>query len=580
MDRKWLTLVAVLTGVFMLLIDVTIVNVALPDIAEDLDSSFSNLEWVINAYTLTLASTLLVSGSLADLIGRRRVFLGGLILFSVASLACGLSTTPLMLNLARGVQGIGGGMMFATSLAIIAQAFTGRERGVAFGIMGAVTGSAVAIGPLLGGLLTETLGWQAVFLVNLPIGAFAIALTLSKVAESKDPHPAGIDWVGAVLFAGALFLLIFGLVDANKEGWGSPQILGCLIGFVVLLAAFVAVELRRDNPLFDLALLRKPTFVGASLVAFCMSASLFAMFLYLTLYLQGGVLGYSPLEAGLRFLPITGLTLLIGPLAGRLTTKVPIRLLLGGGLFLVGLGLALMHGVDPGDSWTVLIVGFVIAGVGTGFVNPPLASTAIGVVEPRRSGMASGINSTFRQVGIAGGVAALGAVFQHRVGSVITDGLAGTPGAARADDLSAAVTAGQTEAALQGLGQGLPAGQVGEIRDLAHEAFVSGMNSLLLITAIVAFVGAAGALVLIRKQDFVVGPGGPGPEAGGAPGGGSAAGDGSGARPAPGGPAPDAGEVPGGGSVPGGGPVPGVGPGAGQGGAPAGAGSHGEGAGA
>ncbi|MEV4423315.1 MFS transporter [Patulibacter sp. NPDC049589] len=521
MDRKWLALVAVATGVFMLLIDVTIVNVALPDIATDLHSSFSNLEWVVNAYTLTLASTLLVFGSVADLIGRRRVFLTGLVLFSAASLGCGLSGTPLLLNLMRGVQGVGGGMMFATSLAIIAQTFHGPERGVAFGIMGAVTGAAVAIGPLLGGVLTDVFGWQAIFLVNLPIGAFAVYLTLTKVTESKDPHPSGIDWLGAILFAGALFLLIFGLVDANKEGWGSAQILGCLIGSVVLLGAFVAVELRRENPLFDLHLLRKPSFLGASLVAFCMSASLFAIFLYLTLYLQGGVLGYSPLEAGLRFLPITALMLVVGPIAGRLTTKVPVRLLLGGGLFLVGLGLALMHGVDPGDDWTVLIVGFVIAGVGSGFVNPPLASTAIGVVEQRRSGMASGINSTFRQVGIAGGVAALGAVFQHRVGSVLhaqLDGVEG--GAARADDLAAAVTAGQTEAAVQGAAdRGATPELVDTLRNLSHEAFVSGMNTLLVITAIVAFVGAAGALVLIRKQDFVAsGPGAPGP---GAPGSGA-----------------------------------------------------------
>jgi EmrB/QacA subfamily drug resistance transporter len=513
MDRKWWTLIAVATGVFMLLIDVTIVNVALPDISKELDASFSDLEWVVNAYTLTLASSLLVSGSLADMLGRRMVFVSGLVLFSAASLGCGLAGSALLLNLLRGVQGIGGGMMFATSLAIIAQAFHGKERGVAFGIMGAVTGAAVAVGPLLGGLLTDAFGWEAVFLVNVPIGVVAVALTLAKVDESRDPHPAGIDFGGAVLFAGALFLLIFGLVDANKEGWGSPQIVGCLGGAVVLLVAFVVVELRRDNPLFDLRLLRKPTFLGASLVAFCMSASLFAMFLYLTLYLQGGVLGYSPLEAGLRFLPITGLTLLIGPIAGRLTTKVPVRLLLGGGLAFVGVGLALMHGVGADDRWTVLIAGFLVAGIGSGLVNPPLASTAIGVVEQRRSGMASGINSTFRQVGIASGVAALGAVFQHRVGSVVTSGLAGTPGAARGDDLTAAITAGQTDKALQGMARGASPEQVDRIRQVAHEAFVSGMNTLLVITSIVAFVGAIGAFALIRKQDFVAS----GPPQGGAP---------------------------------------------------------------
>lgn len=502
MDRKWWTLIAVATGVFMLLIDVTIVNVALPDISTELQASFSDLEWVVNAYTLTLASTLLVSGSLADLVGRRRIFVSGLVLFSLASLGCGLAGTPLVLNLLRGVQGVGGGMMFATSLALIAQAFHGPERGVAFGVMGAVTGAAVAVGPLLGGVLTDVFGWEAVFLVNVPIGAVAVALCLRKIAESRDAHPAGIDWVGALLFAGALFLLVFGLVDANKEGWGDPRIVGCFAGAVVLLVAFVAVELRRANPLFDLGLLRNPTFVGASVVAFCMSASLFAMFLYLTLFFQGGVLGLTPLEAGLRFLPITGLTLLVGPLAGRLTTKVPVRLLLGGGLLLVGIGLVLMHGVEPGDAWTVLVPGFVIAGIGSGLVNPPLASTAIGVVDPRRSGMASGINSTFRQVGIASGIAALGAVFQHHVSSTIASGLAGTPGAARAGDLSAAVTAGQTEAALRGMAAQASPEQVERVRQVAHTAFLDGMNSLLAITAVVALVGAAGAFALVRAKDF------------------------------------------------------------------------------
>jgi len=505
MERKWLALVAVCTGVFMLLIDVTIVNVALPDIATDLNASFTNLEWVVNAYTLTLAASLLVSGSLADMIGRRLVFIVGLFLFSLASLGCGLSESPLMLNLMRGVQGIGGGMMFATSLAIIAQSFQGKDRGLAFGVLGAVTGSAVAIGPLAGGVLTEAFGWKAIFFVNLPIGAFAIFMTLRNIKESKDPHPAGIDWAGAELFSAALFLLIFGLVDGNKEGWGSPQILGCLIGSLLMLVAFVLVEMRKENPLFDLTLLKKPAFVGASLVAFSMSASLFALFLFLTLYLQGGVLGYGPLEAGLRFLPITGMMLLVGPIAGRLTTRIQVRFLLGGGLALVGIGILIMHGIELDSAWGALVVGFLVAGIGSGLVNPPLASTAIGVVEPRRSGMASGINSTFRQVGIASGVAGLGAVFQHRVGDQISQSLAGTPGAEHANRLTAAVTAGQTDNALQAI-PGLGAAQVDQLREISQAAFVSGLNTLFLITGAIALIGSVGALILVRQSDFVVNP--------------------------------------------------------------------------
>ena len=388
MDRKWWTLVAVLVGVFMLLLDITIVNVALPSIQKDLDSSFSDLQWVVDAYALSLASTLLVSGSVADLIGRRRVFVIGLVLFSLASLGCGLVDTPLHLNLFRALQGIGGGMMFATSLALIAQAFQGRERGIAFGAFGAVVGASVAIGPVLGGILTDAFSWQAVFLVNIPVGIGAVALTLAKVDESRDPSPAGVDFPGAVTLTGFLFFLIFALVRGNAEGWGSTLIVTFLSASVVLLALFVFIELRREHPLFDLTLLRKPAFLGASLAAFALSASMFSMFLYLTLYLQG-VLDLSPLDAGLRFLPLSLLSFVVGPVAGRLSEVMPVRWLMGGGLLLVSAGLLLMHGVRIGDEWTTLLAGFVVAGIGIGFVNPPLASTAIGVVEqaPQRHGL-------------------------------------------------------------------------------------------------------------------------------------------------------------------------------------------------
>src|SRR3954470_139383 len=244
--RKWWTLGAVLIGVFMLLLDITIVNVALPVIRNDLNASFDDLQWVIDAYALTLAALLLVSGSFADLIGRRKVFIIGLILFSAASFACGLAQTPLWLILSRGVQGIGGAMLFATSLALIAQAFTGRDRGTAFGIWGATIGAAVAIGPLVGGALTDSLGWEWIFFVNVPIGIAAVFMTFAKIDESKDPHPAGIDWAGAVTFSAALFMLVFALIRGNDEGWGSTPILALLAGSVLSLAAFIAIELRSE----------------------------------------------------------------------------------------------------------------------------------------------------------------------------------------------------------------------------------------------------------------------------------------------------------------------------------------------
>src|SRR3954452_16405188 len=333
--NRWWTLGAVCVATFMLLLDVTIVNVALPDIQKDLGSSFQDLQWVVDAYALTLAAFLLTAGSLADRVGRRRVFVAGLALFTVASGLCGLSTSPTALNLSRALQGVGGAAMFATSLALLAAAFTGRERGTALGVWGATTGASVAVGPLVGGVLVEHVSWQSIFFVNLPIGLAAIAVTLRMVGESRAPDPDPIDWGGLITFSAGLFALVFALVRGNSEGWGSAQIVGLLVAACVPLVAFVAIEARRARPMLDLALFRKPTFVGASIVAFTLSASIFAMFLYLTLFLQN-LLGYSPLEAGLRFLPITVLSFFCAALSGNLTERVPVRLLLGLGLGLVG----------------------------------------------------------------------------------------------------------------------------------------------------------------------------------------------------------------------------------------------------
>jgi EmrB/QacA subfamily drug resistance transporter len=498
-SRKWWTLGAVLIGVFMLLLDITIVNVALPVIRADLDASFSDLQWVIDAYALTLAALLLVSGSFADLIGRRRVFVLGLVLFSAASFACGLAQSPLMLIISRGVQGIGGAMLFATSLALIAQAFTGRDRGTAFGIWGATIGAAVAIGPLVGGALTDGIGWEWIFFVNVPIGIAAVFITLAKVDESKDPHPAGIDWGGAVTFTAALFMLVLGLIRGNDEGWGSTLIVALFAGSLIALAAFIFIEMRTDHPMFELRLFRNPTFGGASIVAFALSAAMFSLFLYITLYIES-VLGYEPLDAGLRFLPLTVVSFVVAPLTGRLSSAgVPVRVFLSGGLVLVGVGLLLMHGVEADSSWTTLLAGFCVAGAGIGMVNPALATTAVGVVDPRRSGMASGINNTFRQVGIATGIAALGAVFQSHITDKVTAGLAGTPGASHAQDIAHGVSAG----ALKEVVAAVPPQARETVSSVARDAFASGLNTLFVISAIVAFVGAALGALLVRQRDFV-----------------------------------------------------------------------------
>jgi EmrB/QacA subfamily drug resistance transporter len=508
MERKWWTLLAVCLATFMLLLDITIVNVALPDIADELGASFSDVQWVIDAYALMLATLLLTAGSLADLLGRRRVFSIGLVCFTVASLLCAISPGATSLILARGAQGIGGAAMFATSLALLAQEFHGPERGTAFGLWGATTGAAVAIGPLVGGALTGAFGWPSIFYLNLPIGIVTLAITLRKLPESRDEDAGQIDWLGLVTFSAALLLLVYGLIQGNERGWSSGLIVGMFVTSALLLALFVVIERRQPQPMFDLSLFRKPTFTGASIAAFTLSASMFAMFLYLTLYLQT-ILGYGPLETGLRFLPVTALSFVAAAISGKLTARLPARGLLGGGLLLVALGLFLMRGVDTGSTWTALLPGFVIAGIGIGTINPSIANAAIGVVAPARAGMASGISSTFRQVGIATGIAGLGAVFQSQITSRLVTALAGTPGAAHAMQVGRGVASGGAPQAIAAA----PAASRPRLEHAIHAAFSAALNDLLLISAVVALAGAVLAFALVRGSDFVAhGAGPPQPE--------------------------------------------------------------------
>jgi EmrB/QacA subfamily drug resistance transporter len=498
MDRKWWTLAAVSAGVFMLLLDITIVNVALPDIERALDASLSDLQWVINAYALSLAALLLTAGSLADLLGRRRVFAFGVAVFTAGSLLCGLASSPLFLTLSRAFQGIGGAVMFATSLALLANAFRGKDRGVAFGVFGAITGVAVAVGPVLGGVIVSGLSWRWIFLVNIPIGIATIAAILLRVEESRDPHAKRPDWLGFASFSAALFALIYGLIESNTHGWGSTTVVASLAASVVLLAAFVMIELVQSAPMFDFSLLRKPTFVGGLTSAFAISAGLFALLTYLVLYLQN-VLGFSAVETGVRLLALTGAIFVTAGIAGRLSSHVPTRYLIGPGFVLIGVGLLLMRGLSPSSEWTHLLPGMIVAGFGAGLVNVPLASTAVGVVEPARAGMASGINSTLRQVGIATGIAALGSIFASTVRDTVASGLSGTRVAGHAHQVADAVANGQASGAIAGA----PAAARAAVAHAAQSGFVDGLNDILLIGAIVAFAGAALALTLIRQRDYV-----------------------------------------------------------------------------
>jgi EmrB/QacA subfamily drug resistance transporter len=492
---KWWTLTAVCLGTFMLLLDITIVNVALPDIQTALHSSFSGLQWVVDAYALSLAALLLTAGSLADLYGRRRLYLIGLVIFTVGSLLCGASVSALMLQLSRGLQGVGGAIMFSVSLALLADAFRGRDRGTAFGVWGAITGLAVAIGPLLGGILTSGLSWRWIFFVNLPIGVVAVGITLLRVAESRAPAARRPDWLGFALFTIALAALVYGLIESNQRSFGSGLVLGCLIAAGVLLAVFILVEARLPNPMFELALFRKPTFSAGSLAAFSLSASIFALLLYLVLYLQD-VLRYSALGTGVRLLVISGGILATSTIAGRLSSRVPVRFLIGPGLMLVGAGLLLMRGLAAGSTWTHLIPGMIVGGAGVGLVNPPLASTAVGVVPPRQAGMASGINSTFRQVGIATGIALLGTLFSSQIRDYIAAHAAALAG--HGPQIAAAIQSGRISALLR---QVPPAARA-PVEQVTRAAFASGLNVILLVAAVIALAGGVVALVAIRRRDF------------------------------------------------------------------------------
>ncbi len=444
--ERWITLLVVSAATAMLLLDVTVVNVALPAIRGDLDASFGEMQWVIDAYALTLAATLLGAGVLADRIGRRAVFSAGLVVFTACSGLCAAASSPLFLDIARGAQGVGGAAMFASSLALLADEFRDDERGFALGVWGGVTGAALAIGPLVGGVLTDELSWRWIFLVNLPIGALLIWLTARRLPESREERPRPLDLAGIATFAAACFLLTYGLIRGSEDGWGSLPIVASLVGAAVLTIAFLVIERRGAAPMLPLSLFRIPAFTGTALVAFAQSVALYPLLLFLAIYLQNG-LGLSPTETGLRILPLTLVLVVVAPISGRLSGRWPLRVPLTTGLVLIGVGLLLMRSIDTGSDWTALLPGLLVGGLAIGVISPALAAAMVSVLPVERSGLASGINNTFRQLGIAIGIAGLGAIFEHPVDGAldplvgIVDGLRAVLATAAAVAFAAALLA-------------------------------------------------------------------------------------------------------------------------------------------
>ncbi|WP_298339334.1 MFS transporter [Ferrimicrobium sp.] len=499
MDKKWWTLIVACVATFMFLLDLTIVIVALPQIERALHTNFADVEWVIDAYALTLAAALLTAGALADRYGQRLVFLIGLVIFTLGSAFCGLAQSPLMLILSRAGQGIGGAILFATSLSLLANSFHGKDRGVAFGIWGGITGLAAGVGPILGGLITTDISWRGIFWVNVPLGAAAIVVTLVKVDEYRSDQSHRPDWAGFLSFTLAMVSLVYGLTEAGQTSWSSGSVIASLVLAVLLFVAFILIEIRVSHPMLDLSLFRVPTFDGGLVAAFAMNASLFAMLLYLVLYLQDD-LGFSALGTGERLLLLTGATLIVATAAGRASSHLPVRWLIGPGLALVGLGLLLMAGLSATTTWTHLIPGFLVAGIGSGLVNPPLASTAVGVVKPARSGMASGANSTGRQIGIAVGVAVYGTLFTSSLLHHLDHALSLTPSLAhRSAAIASAIDQGT-------IGQAIVASAPrvrGELVTAIHAAYTGALNELLIVSGLLAIVGAVAATISIRPRDFV-----------------------------------------------------------------------------
>ena len=469
--RTWGPLTAVCLGTFMLLLDVTIVVVALPDMARSLHASLSDLQWVVDGYALALAALLLGFGAAADILGRRRVHVAGLVLFAVASLLCGLAGGPGALVAARAVQGVGAAAMLATTLPLLGSVYQGRRRSVALGAWGAVSGGAAAVGPVLGGVLTEGPGWRWIFFVNLPVSVAAVWLTLRVVPESKGPRGMRIDWAGTVAFAGFAGGVTYAVVRAGEDGWGATPTLVSFALAALALVCFVLVERRVAHPLLDLALLRKPAFVGVMAGGLAFNGVAFGGMPYLSIWMQT-VLGMSPVRGGLTLLPLTGAAVVVSVLAGKLLHGVPSRLTVGGGLLLIGTGCFCQAVLGAGSDWTALVPGLVLVGVGTGLVAPGIAGAALAAVPAERAGMAGGAVNTVRQLGYALGVAVSGTVLTSRMRDTLPHDAAHT---------------------LAGGGAGALRGAFSE--HALRAAFASGLDSAF-VTA--GFVGtAAGALVLV-----------------------------------------------------------------------------------
>jgi EmrB/QacA subfamily drug resistance transporter len=459
-NRKWWTLGAVAVGLFMIMLDNTIVNVALPSIERSLHMSISSLEWIVTAYALTFAALLITGGKLGDMYGRRKMFVFGLAIFTLASLACGLAPSAGFLIGARAVQGIGAALMNPATLSIITATFPPKERGQAIGIWAGVSAMALAIGPLLGGLIVDNINWHWIFYVNVPVGVVGIVVARFFISESRDTsHEQSIDLPGLVTSGLALLALSYALIEGNKHGWMSAEILGLFAGAAVLLASFVLLEMRQRLPMLDLSLFRIGSFAGANLVAMLVSLGMFGVFFFVSLYVQN-VLGYSPTKAGAIFLPMTVLIILVAPIAGKLSDRIGSRWLMGAGMSTLGVSLLLYQRIGLHTGFWSLLPQLLLGGVGMALTMSPMTSAAMGSVPVDKAGVGSGVLNSFRQVGGSLGIALMGAIllsYAHPTGS----------------------------------------------KQVASQQFVNGLHAALAVSAVITFAGAAVAILLVRTRPAV-----------------------------------------------------------------------------
>src|SRR3954454_19348485 len=496
-NRRWWTLAAMCFALFMVMLDNTVVNVALPSIQRDLHADLSALEWTINAYTLSFAVLLVTGGRLGDIFGRRRMFLAGVVIFALSSAGIGLAPTDTWLVAGRAVQRVGAALMMPATLSIITNAFPAQERGKAIGTWAGVSALALAIGPVVGGFLTESVSWRAIFFLNLPVAAGAVAVTLFAARESRDETvEKSIDVPGIATLTTGLTALVLALVEGNSWGWGSPQVIGLLVLAVAGLVTFALVEQRVSFPMVEFGFFRSRTYLGANGVAFIVSFAMLAMFFFMALYMQN-ILRYSPLEAGIRFLPSTVVIIFTAPLAGRLTDRIGAKIPIAVGLSLASLALYMQSRVTADTSYSYLLPWFSVMGLGMGLVMSPMSTAAMNSVAVAKAGVAGGILSMSRMVGGTFGVAAVGALFQQISDDRLQSRLADLP-----------LSASQKTWFMDNVGSGAVKGKLSQldaqtahqVGDALRSTFVNSLSTSLKLSSAVAAVGVAVALMTIQGR--------------------------------------------------------------------------------